>query len=453
MDLRRSLVEKKLSSRSKSASKTASKQGSRANSNYGTDDEYETDDNMSVMSIDSNESFNEANSEQNWEVAFNECIEAIIERKGSSVQSREDLLSKLIKFMSVRMTARELGNRDRDLVNAISKILKGARSEKEAVLCAKALAILYITKPDNDEIYSIADNALKGSLQSSPYLVAKAACLTSIGCMILIFQSIPPAQAHIEAMVEIIENDGNTINAQDDSLVVSSAEDSLAVASTLLAGHEPMEDVQLAAPSLIEQLDSVDPRVRSAAGEALALLFELTAVDPDDEDALAAYANNPPVDDVHHLTKLLADLATTSSKKQSKLSRREQHHTFREVLATVSSPTSHSAPAETVRFGKGSQVLYVTTWLQLTRLNHLRQVLGSGLQIHLKKNGFVRRILQYDGPAPPDSDDDSEPEDDLSKDLKNSINQEIRKQRHKDRSSDRKEKSAMSSSFLAEEDD
>lgn len=453
MDLRRSLVEKKLTGRSKAASKSASKQGSRAASNYGTDDEYDTDDNMSVLSMDSNESFNEANLEQNWEQAFDECIETIVERKGSSVQSREESLVKFIKFACARMTAREIGDRDRDLASAIAKILKGARSEKEAVLCAKALAILYITRPDNDDIYSVASSALKSAMNSVPYNVAKAAALTSLACTTLVFQSVPPAQALVELMIEIIENDGNTLDAQDDAMVVSSAEDALAVAMTLMSGSRPLEDVQLAAPCLIEQLESVDPRVRAAAGEALALFFEMTAVDPDDEGALADYMSDPPVDDLHHLTKLLSELATTSSKKQSKLSRREQHHTFREVLATVSTPTSHSAPSETVRFGKSNQVLYATTWLQTTRLNHLRRVLGSGLQVHLKKNGLVRRLLDYDGPPPPNSDDESDPDDDMSKDLKNSINQELRKQRHKDRNSERKEKSSMSSSFLADDGD
>lgn len=452
MDLRRSLVEKKLSSRAKNASKAASKNGSRAGSNYATDEEYDTDDGMSVVSIESNDSFVEANLEQNWEQAFDECLETILERKGSSVQSREDSLMKLIRFMSVRVTTRQIGTRDTDLVNAISKMLKGARSEKEALLCAKALAIIHITCPDNDEIFAIASSALRGAL-TLPYNLAKAAALTSLATVTLVFQSVHPAQALIEHMIEVVENDGNTIDAQDDALVVSSAEDAMAVAMTILDGNEPIEDIQLAAPCLVEQLESVDPRVRSAAGEALALFFEMTAVDPEDEEAMSAYNDNPPIDDVHHLTLLLTNLATSSSKKQSKVSRREQHHTFREVLATISNPTSHSAPSETVKFGKSNQVLYVTTWLQNIRLAHLRRVLGSGLQVHLKKNGVVRRLLEYDGPPPPNSDDESDADEDVSKDLKNSINQELRKQRNRDRNTDRKEKSAMSSSFMAEDDD
>lgn len=445
-------MEKKLTSRSKAASRVTSKNGSRANSSHGTDDEYDTDDNLSVISMESNESFVEANLEQNWEQAFDECIETILERKGSSVQSREESLARLIKFMSIRVTVREIGSRDTALASAIGKILKSARSEREALLCAKSLAILHITCPDNDELYAVNQSALKGAL-NLPFPHAKAAALTSLATTTLIYQSVPPAQALIEHMIEIVENDGNTIDAQDDALVVSSAEDSLSVAMTILDGADPMEDIQLAAPCLVEQLESVDPRVRAAAGEGLALFFEMTAVDPDDEDAVATYNESPPVDDVHHLTKILADLATTSSKRQSKHSRKEQHHTFREVLATISSPSSHAAPSETIKFGKTNQVLYITTWWQITRLNHFRRILGSGLQVHLKKNAVVRHLLDYDGPPPPNSDDESDPDDDLSKDLKNSINQEIRKQRHKDRNSERKEKSAMSSSFLADDTD
>lgn len=446
MDLRRSLVEKKLAGRSKNPSKNTS----RANSNHGTDDEYDTDD-ASVASLESTESFTEANLEQNWEGSFDDCIEAILDRKGSSVQAREDALLHLLKFMTLRVTRREIGSRDVALALAISKMLKNARSEKEALLCSKVLAVLYITCPDNDGIYAVISSSLRTAV-NLPYPAAKAAALTALGTAALVLCSAPEAQDFAELLIEIVENDGQSINAADDGLVVSSAEDALATAISVLNDVDSLEFIQLASPCLIEQLESVDPKVRAAAGEGLALFFEMTAIDPDDTDAVEAYKNNPPVADVHHLTQLLAQLATTSSKKQSKLSRREQHHTFREVLATVSSPTSHSAPSETIRFGKASQVLYITTWLQVTRLNHMRRVLGTGLQIHLKKNAVVRRLLQYDGPPPPQTDDESDTEDDLSKDLKHSINQELRKQRHKDRNSERKEKSAMSSSFLAEDD-
>lgn len=446
MDLRRSLVEKKISGQSKSASKSAS----RATSTYTTDDEYDTDD-ASIASIDSTESFIEANLEQNWETAFNDCVEEILERKGSSVQSREMSLSRLLNFLTLRIPVRELAARNTTLVSAISKMLKSARSEKEALLCIKSLSILYIMSPDNGEIYTTISNALKSALNLS-YMAAKAAVLTGMATIILIFDSPLVAQQTIELMVEIIDNDGNSIEAPDEASVVSAAEDALAVSMTVLPGQDSLEDVQLAAPCLIEQLESVDPGVRAAAGECLALFFEMTAVDPEDDEALFNYSKNPPVDDIHHLTQLLAGLATTSSKKQSKSSRREQHQTFREVLATISSPSTNTAPSNTIKFGKARQILYTTTWLQYTRLNHLRSVLGSGLQVYLKRNALVRHLLHYDGPAPQLSDEESDANEDISKDLKNSINQEMKKQRHRDRNAERKEKSAMSSSFVADND-
>lgn len=450
MDLRRSVVEKKISSR-----KSKSKSASRNVSNHGTDDEYDTDDNLSVTSFDSIESFSEARSEQPWTQIFDETIEALLDRKHSSAQSREESLTRLIHYMTSHVTTKTFHGREVQLTQAVCKIQRAAKTEKEIILCIRALAIIYITCPQTETLRGLIRPALTAVVNDSQYTLAKACALGAQAVVELVFQDVVEVRSLVEFLVEVIENDGNTIDAPDDGTVVAAAIDALALMFTVLQDSLQMDEVRDVSPCLVDQLESADSQVRIAAGEAIALLFELTAIDPDDDEALVQYKDHSPVQDLAYLEQKLASLSTTSSKRQSKDSRREQHSTFRDILATVSAPNSHAAPTETLKLGKTSKpgnTLYITTWLQGIRLNSLRKLLGTGLLAHLKKNGIVREILQHHGPViDSELDSDAEPED-FSREIRHSINQELRKQRNKDRTGERKEKSSMYSSFIADDD-
>ncbi|ORY86800.1 interferon-related developmental regulator-domain-containing protein [Protomyces lactucae-debilis] len=481
MDLRRSLVEKRLSARSKPSSKQGSKQNSRAGSAYGTDDELDDDDGLSVASFESVDSLMDGHGAAagiqslTYEEDLAQTIEGVLERKGSGVGEREQLLTRLVKLLLSRVATKEIVEKASSLAGALSKILKSARSEREALLACKAIAILYWTCPDIDDIFATCAPVLRYTIQSSSFIIAKAAALTALASIHLIFGSISDVESFLDMLVEIIENDGHSIGAGEDAGCVAAAQDAVALALTAMEGSDTaLESAQICLPCLVDQLESVDLKVRTSAGEAIALAFEITGVhDPEDEEAIAEYKANPPIDDTHFLIRQLSQLSTESSKRVSKQHRKEQHAAFREILATVSNPhglvSSGSTPQETLRFGKHrGQVLYVTTWLGAVRLAHLRRVLGGGLQVFLRQSSFVRRQAGFEGHLASetvggDGEDEHEADeehggsgpshgltDDMSKDLKNSIHQEIRRQRHKDRITERKEKN-MANSFSADD--
>lgn len=445
MDLRRSLVEKRLSSRQ---SKQSSKAASRNHSNFGTDDEFEDDDNLSVLSIDSTDSVLDGSQDVDEEQIFEQVLDNLTERKGSSLSSREQNLAKLIRFMAARAAMTTLASRSNEVSSLLPKILRSARSPKETLLCIRAMTLHYIADPDDDTIYELYKPALLKIVNDLDSSDLKAAALCSLGMMTLVLQDAMEAKTWLDLNLEIVENNGCSIGAEDDSGVMSSAIDMMALALTSLRGEDE-EDLKLVASCLIEQLRSADTRIRTAAGEALALCFELSFHAHADDEATPALLDHS---EMQQVIKLLSDLATASSKRQSKSSKREQHATFREILATVSSPSSHSAPSETVKFGTHRQALYVTTWSQACRLAQFRHILGSGLVIHLQRSALVRRLLDIEGPIVDDDDDDVKAED-VSKDMRNSINSELRKQRHKERADERKEKSAMHTSFIANDED
>ena len=486
MDLRRSVVERKFAGKSTSSrggSKTGSRSGSRAESRDVTDDEYDGDDTLSVASLDSfgeSEAATPKPGDLPWEEVLDRSIEALLERKGSSQQSREKSLHECCSCLTRHCAPARIASRIGELASAVTKILQRARTERESMFCSRLLAVLVLTCPgDAGAILESASGALRTAVRDFDGPAAKAAALLTLSVFALVYNDEEQTRELLDFCQEIVENDGNTVNAADDPVVVCAALDVIATCCGITAA---LEDVQLVLPGCVDQLDSIDPSVRQAAGEAIALCFEVTAIDVSDEQTLEAYQSDPPYEDTHRLLQLLEALATSSSKKQSKTSRREQHATFRAVQATVSDPSigSSHAPAETVRFGGSGGtssrcVLYATSWQQLNRLQLLRRILSGGLQPHLRRNAVVRELLGYEGPhpglygsegvEPPSSSGGEagdggeggnetggeEPLDSLSKDLRVSINQEIRKQRHRERNQSRKEKTALESSWTADD--
>ncbi|BFZ57340.1 hypothetical protein PYCC9005_004392 [Savitreella phatthalungensis] len=473
MDLHRSVVERKLqtqSTASRPGSKHGSRGGSRAGSAYATDDELE-DDNLSSASFDSfDEPDGKPASTSGWEEGLGIAIEGLLERKGLSQESREKSLQTSCAGLAMHYAPSKVRPLCGTLTRAVLKMLQRARSEREAVLCCRLIALLGITLPDEtDEIFSPAMSMLRQTVRDSTYSAAKVAALFALTALTLILADDEEARELMDFGQEIVEGDGHTIGAPDDPTVVAAALDAIAVACSQLNN---LTDAQLVLPCCVDQLESIDAFVRQAAGEAIALCFEVCAVDTSDEDTMRSYQEDPPYEDLRRLTQLLEQLATASSKRQSKTSRREQHAVFRAVAATVSDPSiaAANAPAVTLRFGlsAGSRcVLFATTWAQLARLALLRRLMGSGLQAHLRRNGAVRALLGYEGPHPGLYAEGVPPEeqsleengsestsasalDAMSKDLRVSINQEIRKQRHRERGQARKEKT-MESSWTADD--
>ncbi|KAM4863128.1 interferon-related developmental regulator 2 isoform X1 [Urocitellus parryii] len=135
-------------------------------------------------------------------------------------------------------------------------------------------------------------------------------------------------------------------------------------------------DVQL--PRLPQLLSSESVNLRIAAGETIALLFELAR----DLEEDFVY------EDMEALCGTLRTLATDSNKYRAKADRRRQRSTFRAVLNFVE---GSECEEETIRFGL--EVLYVDSWARHRIYAAFKDVLGSGMHHHLQNNELLRDIF------------------------------------------------------------
>ncbi|KAF5921595.1 hypothetical protein HPG69_012765 [Diceros bicornis minor] len=131
-------------------------------------------------------------------------------------------------------------------------------------------------------------------------------------------------------------------------------------------------------PRLPQLLSSESVNLRIAAGETIALLFELAR--DLEEDFI--------YEDMEALCSALRTLATDSNKYRAKADRRRQRSTFRAVLHFVE---GGECEEETVRFGL--EVLYVDSWARRRIYATFKNVLGSGMHHHLQNNELLRDIF------------------------------------------------------------
>lgn len=223
--------------------------------------------------------------------------------------------------------------------------------------------------------------------------------------------------------LEIIESDGASVEAQDEGNVVIAALEQWGLLATEIEDLE--EETETAIEAFVEQLESADAGVQIAAGENIALLYEKSYTEQeDDEDISEADDPEDPetVKDGDRMVKryqvyrrqdqllhTLEELANVSTRRISKKDRKTLHSSFADIRNSVEKPTrgpaySTALDQETgraygggrmkVRINKNLEVR-IDKWWKLQRLNALRRVLQGGFIYHYDQNDMVSTALPF----------------------------------------------------------
>lgn len=275
--------------------------------------------------------------------------------------------------------------------------------------------MLLITQ-QSDHIYDTIAGPVKIIINDSQYAQAKLAAIHTLG--IAAFYGGAGSggiQEVMDYLLEIIESDGHSIEAGDNGQIVTAALEEWGFLATQLedmeeTSEEPME-------AFVEQLESTDVNVQVAAGENIALLFEKSYtereedeepekhdIDSDDEDAPATdvvkrYTVWRREDQLIHT---LEALSTASSKRMSKKDRKSLHTNFADISNSIKRPWvgprySNAIDQETGKaYGSRMTVsigsknsMTISKWWQLIRLKSLKRVLQGGFLIHYEDNEVI----------------------------------------------------------------
>ncbi|CAA3005571.1 interferon-related developmental regulator 1-like [Olea europaea subsp. europaea] len=336
---------------------------------------------------------------------LDQCLDALYEKRGST---REKALSSIVEAFNNSLQHEFVENKFATLLHqCLNSIKKG--SAKEIALASHVIGLLALTIGPGEkaqeileESLSLISEALKSRSEPSKIssLLECLAIITFIGgegpeetekSMQIMWQvahpklgpnvaAAKPSPAMITTVVSawsflLTTVDGGTFNSK-------SWQESISYFSSLL--------------------DKEDRSLRIAAGEALALIFEIGSLDKFSAEAkgssdISTEAENGQRQLVHIQglrTKVLNQMSDLSveagGKGSAKKDLNNQRNTFRDIVEFLED--GHT-PETSVKIGGES--LNTTTWAQLIQLNFLKHFLGGGFVKHMQENEFLHDVFGF----------------------------------------------------------
>jgi hypothetical protein len=279
-----------------------------------------------------------------------------------------------------------------------------------------AVALTVITVP-SETAYDGLFQPLKRTYTDSEFPSVKATAIHTLSTAAVYGGAGDEEIAEVmDDLLEIIESDGNSIEAADSGEVVAAACQAWGFLATSLDDLE--EKTETAMDAFVEQLESSDTKVQVASGENIALIYEKSYTPRESDDGPASSDDDEMAAEESRFVKryevyrqknqlehTLRQLATESSKRIAKKDRKTLHANFSDILNTVEHPAlgpRYSTARDedgriygsrmTIRVHK-SGTMKIDKWWKLHRLQALRRVLGGGFIIHYEDNEVVFESL------------------------------------------------------------
>ncbi|KAA8571497.1 hypothetical protein EYC84_001497 [Monilinia fructicola] len=218
-----------------------------------------TDDDSTTWSVNSIDDMLDAQEphevSDTWAQDLHNRIEEIIDRKRSSAEGREHTLMAYNHYLMARYCYDEIEGKISELYPALCKSIKAGTGEKEACL----------------------------ALRDHKHVTVKAAAIRAVAALAVYGGASDSEISDImNEFLEIIESDGNLVDAPDSVEVVTAACEEWGNLATLVDDLE--EESEAAMEAFVEQLESSSTSVRIAAGENIALIYEKSYTQRDSND-------------------------------------------------------------------------------------------------------------------------------------------------------------------------
>ena len=399
---------------SPNGSPAPSRANSRPASRYASEDEFVSDseyDDAMTTSTNSISGEGEEDATNTWAERLQDRVTELQDRKRSSVQGREATLNGYNHLLRHHFAQRPLARSADDVIHILLRLIKGASSDEERLRALKAFTLTVLTCP-SEAIFEEALPILKAACHDSEQENIKVEAIHGL-CIAVTYGggSSDAADEILDFLLEIIESDGQLVDATDSGAVVTAALQAWAFVASHM--EELTEQSEQAIEAFMEQLDSSDTDVQTSAGVNIALLFEAAR----DYEAETGESVDMQYNQ-HRIMTRMAEIVRDSSKAVSKKGRRQLRSNFSSIVTSLergkgpgystagrSGPNPHVGGAKTDEHGDFqefgyrekiriyNQFLLIDTWSLHARAELLRILLGGGFGIHYIENPTVRDIL------------------------------------------------------------
>lgn len=314
--------------------------------------------------------------EDDFEHILAENIDGATQR---SSKERQCALIAVQKALKSRIISDFVSDRKITILDCIEKCVK--RGSTEDRVLASSIATLLCVQLGAGSESQLVFKSLKPHLitviqDKTATSAARSSCATALSVCCFIASEDADELFECLSTLEAIFDNKKTVKADEVGLYSS-----ILLAWALLLSVTPPREAYILINKHIRRmkflLETSDLSVRIAAGEILALMYEM-----------GRDINEDFVGDNNGLCDLLRDLATDGNKHKAKKDLRQQRSSFRDILKTVEDGI---APDEVVKFGTESIALH--SWVRRRQYSALKEVLGTGVTVHLQENELLRDIF------------------------------------------------------------
>ncbi|XP_003800660.1 interferon-related developmental regulator 2 [Otolemur garnettii] len=325
----------------------------------------------------------EQGQQEDLEEKLKEYVDCLTDK---SAKTRQGALESLRLALASHLVPDFLLERLLTLADALEKCLKKGKGEEQA-LAAAILGLVCVQLgpgPKGEEVFHSLQPLLVSVLSDSTATpAARLHCASALGLSCYVAATdIQDLVSCLTCLESVFSRSrvGSTVPVVPTSLhgLLCAALQAWALLLTICPSTHISHILDRQLPQLPQLLSSESVNLRIAAGETIALLFELAR----DLEEDFVY------EDMEALCSTLRTLATDSNKYRAKADRRRQRSTFRAVLHYVE---GGECEEETVRFGL--EVLYMDSWARHRIYAAFKEVLGSGMRHHLQNNELLRDIF------------------------------------------------------------
>lgn len=310
----------------------------------------------------------------------------------------------LSKAFGKKFVPEFVDNQKLTIQDAIEKCLKKGKGNERVAAANLVTSLCIQLRGDADDLYrDIKPIFVTLMTDNSAALQARIAIANNLGNICFLAA---PAMAEVEAVMEVFEQ---IVTKQSSGGVELLPLCTAALSSwTLLATVLPFSRVY---DLLIKHgklfgilLDAPDVELRIATGEAIAVLYEFVTDSDDFEgsDGEEGTEENDESDKeelqelIENLGPKLKQLSTDSQKFRSKKDRKEQKHSFRDILRTIEEGDGYY---EKVVINKREK-LEIDSWAMKKQYEMVCKALAFGTNLHLTENDLIRGVFEMGAPIP-----------------------------------------------------
>lgn len=411
-----------------------SRAASRAVSRVGSsEDDSEGDDDLiaSVVSLDlSTFSTYDQAAPDVWQSELRNVSDQIIERsrtKRNTAEAREEILAVYTNILRAQWASEEVEPLLADLIPALLKCFRAGSGEGETQYALKALAMTVVTT--GEQLFEEVHQPLRARILDSSSHKAQETAIHTLGtCAFFGGADMQDVEDLMDFLLDIIETGGESVEAGNSAAIVSAALQEWGVLATMFEDLEGKTDRPL--ECFENQLESNDFAVQQAAAENIALIYEQSWTqleddeqadvdkDPDQYESghfqrkkwkkrYSPYHNNAGE---YSIKSKLSDLSRSMNRHVAKDKRKVLHQVAKDVLDTIEHPyrgprfstaidenaIGYLGHRLIIRFGSGrssGNELTLDRWWKMVRYEAVKRVVAGGFAEHYAKNMVVREAI------------------------------------------------------------